>query len=66
MSPATTVTLPVHMRIGDGAEFEVGTVEADLATGTTEPELPGLRPRLAALLRTAADAVEEQEDDRRP
>lgn len=66
MSPATTMTLPVRMRIGDGDEFEVGTIDIDLVAGTAQPDMPGVRPRLAAMLRTAADAVEEQEDDPRP
>lgn len=62
MSPATTVTLPVRMRVGDGNEFEVGTVTVDFLDDTAQPDLPGIRPNLAALLRTAADAIEEEGD----
>jgi hypothetical protein len=50
------------MRVGDGDEFEVGTIEFDLVAGTTQPDMPGVRPRLAAMLRAAADAIEEEGD----
>lgn len=63
MSPAAEVTLPVRMRIGDGAEYEVGSITLDLVSGQTVPDLPGVKTELAAMLRSAADAVEAVEAD---
>jgi hypothetical protein len=62
MSPATTVTLPVRMRVGDGEEVEVGTITLDLTDEAARPELPDAGSNLAALLRAAAAAVEEEGD----
>lgn len=61
MSPAE-VTLPVRMRVGDGEEFEVGSITVDLVGETADPDLPEVRPKLAAMLRSAADAVENGTD----
>ena len=57
----TEQTLPVRMRIGNGAEFEVGTVSLDLLTEAASTSLTGVRANLAAMLRSAADAVEAGE-----
>lgn len=61
MSPAVELTLPVRMRIGDGEEFEVGTIAVDLASESATPDMPGVKTRLTAMLRSAADAVEAAE-----
>lgn len=63
MSPATDITLPVRMRIGDGEETEVGTITLDLADGQVAPDMPGVKTKLAAMLRSAADAVEVGADE---
>jgi hypothetical protein len=57
----TEQTLPVRMRIGNGDEFKVGTVTLDLSAEAATPDLPGVRANLAAMLRSAADAVETGE-----
>lgn len=63
MSPAIDLTLPVRMRIGDGEEFEVGTVTIDLVDEQAVPDMPGVKTELAAMLRSAADAVEGADTD---
>jgi hypothetical protein len=56
---AAIVNLPVHMRIGEGAEFEVGTVIWEPTD--TEPDTTAGKAQLAALLRAAADELEAGE-----
>jgi hypothetical protein len=63
MSPATDITLPVRMRIGGGEEIEVGTITLDLVDGQATPDMPGVKAELAAMLRSAADAVEAGADE---
>lgn len=46
-----TVSMPVFLRVGDGEELPVGTVEADSAAE--------LQRSVVDLLRAAADAFEE-------
>ena len=49
-----TVSMPVFLRVGDGKERPIGSVQADS---------PGdLQQGVADLLRTAATALEEQAD----
>ncbi|MFI6465682.1 hypothetical protein [Streptomyces sp. NPDC050538] len=50
----TTVTLPVVVRVGDGPEHELGTVDLDG---------PDVRPALAAFLRAAADYLDPQDTE---
>jgi hypothetical protein len=50
------------MRVGDGEEVEVGTITLDLTDEAARPELPDAGSNLAALLRAAAAAVEEEGD----
>ncbi len=63
MNPLPQLTLPVRMRIGDGEEFEVGAIALTLADGQVAPGMPGVKTELAAMLRSAADAVEAGADE---
>lgn len=62
MSPAVELKLPVRMRIGDGEEFEVGSMHFDLVSETADPEPLEVKAQLAAMLRSAADEVEAREN----
>lgn len=62
MSPATELTLPVRMRVGDGNEFEVGSITLDLVSEGADPDLLNVKPQLAAMLRSAADEIEAREN----
>jgi hypothetical protein len=53
---AATVTLPVFIRVGDGAEQQVGTITADSA--------PEMQLSQAELLRMIAAEIESLLDDR--
>ncbi|MET9816529.1 hypothetical protein [Streptomyces sp. NPDC006355] len=50
----TIVTLPVVVRVGDGPEQELGTVDLDG---------PDARPALAAFFRAVADYLDPQDTD---
>lgn len=54
MPTPTTVILPVRVRVGDGPEAELGTLELDG---------PDVRPALAAFFRAAADYLDPQDTD---
>lgn len=56
MSPASVITLPVYLRIGDTPEAEIATV--DLPTHGPE-QLTATRQAIADMLRAAADAFEQ-------
>lgn len=58
---AANERMPVFMRVGDGEEVEIGELEFSTSEEAT---LVGTRAAVADLLRTAADAFEnpEQED----
>lgn len=53
---STDVTLPVFMRVGDTEEFHLGDFTVDLVDGVGA--LRYGRPELAAMLRAAADEIE--------
>ncbi|WP_158101959.1 hypothetical protein [Streptomyces swartbergensis] len=54
MHAPTTVILPVRVRVGDGPEAELGTLELDG---------PDVRPALAAFFRAAADYLDPKDTD---
>jgi hypothetical protein len=51
-----TITLPVHMRVGDGEEFHIGDVTLDVLSDDATAQV---REGLAQFLRAAADAYEQ-------
>ncbi|MEE4598232.1 hypothetical protein V2J94_41425 [Streptomyces sp. DSM 41524] len=53
---STSLTLPVFMRVGDTEEFHLGDFTVDLVDGVGA--LRYGRPELAAVLRSAADEIE--------
>ncbi|WP_171110589.1 MULTISPECIES: hypothetical protein [unclassified Streptomyces] len=56
----TSVTLPVFMRVGDTEEFHLGDFTVDLVDGVGALQYG--RPELAAMLRAAADEIENPSD----
>lgn len=52
---AAVINLPVHMRIGSGDEFHLGDFTVDVNGDGT---LQYGRPKLAEMLRAAADEIE--------
>ncbi|MFI1607838.1 hypothetical protein ACH4YN_37990 [Streptomyces griseofuscus] len=50
----TIVTLPVVVRVGDGPELELGTLDLDG---------PDTRPALAAFFRAAAEHLDPQDTE---
>ncbi|MFE6868321.1 hypothetical protein ACFVFS_17365 [Kitasatospora sp. NPDC057692] len=48
----TTLEIPVHLRVGDNAEFRLGTIEAELGDAGTD-----VRELLAELLIGAAAII---------
>lgn len=58
---STSLTLPVHMRVGNSEEFHLGDFTVDLMDGDGIARYG--RPELAALLRAAADEVENPSAD---
>ncbi|MET7321513.1 hypothetical protein [Streptomyces sp. NPDC005549] len=58
---ATEISLPVYVRVGDTEELHLGDFTVDLANGTGA--LAYGRPQVAALLRAAADEVENPSED---
>lgn len=58
---STDLTLPVYMRVGDTEEFHLGDFSVDLVDGVGA--LRYGRPELAAMLRAAADEIENPSTD---
>lgn len=58
---STSLTLPVYMRVGDTEEFHLGEFTVGLIDGVGA--LKYGRPELAALLRAAADEIENPSTD---
>ncbi len=58
---STSVAFPVFMRVGDTEEFHLGDFTVDLLDGVGA--LRYGRPELAALLRAAADEIENPSKD---
>lgn len=52
--PANLGSLPVYMRVGDGQEFEIGTIAVTAEGGA----LSGSRVQLAAAFRAFADQID--------
>ncbi|GAA1406229.1 hypothetical protein GCM10009639_53820 [Kitasatospora putterlickiae] len=52
MTMTATMDIPVHLRVGDGGEFHLGTIAAELGDGGTD-----IRELLAQLLIGAAAVV---------
>ncbi|HEX3778512.1 MAG TPA: hypothetical protein VHX38_02515 [Pseudonocardiaceae bacterium] len=52
---AATSRLPIRMRLGDTAEYEVGHIEIPV---TSEGTVHIVRSRLAEVLRAAADLID--------
>ena len=57
--PANLGNLPVYMRVGDGQEFEIGTIAVTAEGGA----LAGSRIQLAAAFRAFADQVDPPKED---
>lgn len=58
---STDLTLPVYMRVGDTEEFHLGDFTVDLVDGVGALQYG--RPELAAMLRAAADEIENPSTD---
>ena len=58
---STSLTMPVYMRVGDTEEFHLGDFSVDLVDGVGA--LRYGRPELAAMLRAAADEIENPSTD---
>ncbi|MET7933482.1 hypothetical protein [Streptomyces sp. NPDC005322] len=58
---STSLTLPVFMRVGDTEEFHLGDFTVDLVDGVGA--LRYGRPELAAMLRAAADEIENPSEN---